>query len=195
MTILSTLASIVLLVVAIAVLCADQTTAFINKAPSPIHRCNQFLTTMSLSSSSGEDYTASEVHEMDSLIISLSLEPTDDSRRQRLAQVFATELAKADCTSRRFADLFDQVLATVGDRIQLAARKKALKAQQERNQLQESQESDNETEELEDEDRDFMGVKKSPEERQLWALVDMMVQSKTLSKKAFGQLGNKGTMQ
>ena len=141
---LSTLASVPLFIVAIAVLCADYTTAFINSFPFSIQRYNHLLTTMSLSSSSGnEDYTATEVNEMDSLIISLSLEPTDDSRRQRLANVFATELAKADC--RRFADLFDQVLAIVGDRIQLAAKKKALEAQQERNQFdeQELQDTDN----------------------------------------------------
>ena len=51
---------------------------------------------------------------------------------------------------------------------------------------------------MDDEDSqtgDFMAIGRSPDERQLWALVDMMVQSKTLSKKAFGQLGNKGTLQ
>jgi hypothetical protein len=92
--------------------------------------------------------------------------------------------------------LFDQVLAVVGDRVQLAATKKALEAQEERNQLdeQESQEKEGSRDE-ENEDGDYMGMGKSPEERQLWALVDMMVQSKTISKKAFGELGNKGTMQ
>ncbi len=135
---------------------------------------------------------------MNSLIVSLSLEPTDDSRRHRLASVFTKELAKAlakaDC--RRFSVLFDQVLAVVGDRVQLAATKKALEAQEERNQLdeQESQEKEGSRDE-ENEDGDYMGMGKSPEERQLWALVDMMVQSKTISKKAFGELGNKGTMQ
>ncbi len=100
-----------------------------------------------------------------------------------MASVFAKELAKADC--RRFSVLFDQVLAVVGDRVQLAATKKA---------LQESQEKEGSRDE-ENEDGDYMGMGKSPEERQLWALVDMMVQSKTISKKAFGELGNKGTMQ
>lgn len=36
---------------------------------------------------------------------------------------------------------------------------------------------------------------KSPEELQLWALVDMMVQSKTIVKKRNGELGSKGTFQ
>jgi hypothetical protein len=187
------LRSIVLLILSMVLLCADSATAFINSPPSKIHRFNPLLTRLSLSSSA-DDYTATEVNEMNSLIVSLSLEPTDDSRRHRLASVFAKELAKADC--RRFSVLFDQVLAVVGDRVQLAATKKALEAQEERNQLdeQESQEKEGSRDE-ENEDGDYMGTGKSPEERQLWALVDMMVQSKTISKKAFGELGNKGTMQ
>ena len=36
---------------------------------------------------------------------------------------------------------------------------------------------------------------KSPDELQLWALVDMMVQSKTIVKRRNGELGSKGTFQ
>lgn len=126
---------------------------------------------------------------MDALILSLSLEPTDTSRRQRLASVFAVELSKT-ASRRRFADLFDQVLAIVGDRVQLEAKKKAALERQTQDES-----DDEEVEESDDDSGDFMSMGKSPEERQLWALVDMMVQSKTLAKKAFGELGNKGTLQ
>lgn len=164
--------------------------------PSPF---NRQVTTLSLSSMGGDNssnratpFTAIEVQEMDSLILSLSLEPTDTSRRQRLASVFAEELAKADC--KRFADLFDQVLAIVGDRVQVNAKKKALA--QQRDAAEEQDDSTREQDEKEnDNDGDFMGMGRSPEERQLWALVDMMVQSKTIAKKKFGELGNRGTLQ
>eukprot|EP00544_Gedaniella_sp_CCMP2646_P009899 CAMPEP_0202496884 /NCGR_PEP_ID=MMETSP1361-20130828/21277_1 /ASSEMBLY_ACC=CAM_ASM_000849 /TAXON_ID=210615 /ORGANISM="Staurosira complex sp., Strain CCMP2646" /LENGTH=168 /DNA_ID=CAMNT_0049128325 /DNA_START=105 /DNA_END=608 /DNA_ORIENTATION=- len=160
------LSFIVLLILSMVLLCADSATALINSPPSKIHRFNPLLTRLSLSSSA-DDYTVTEVNEMNSLIVSLSLEPTDDSRRHRLASVFAKELDKTDC--RRFSVLFDQVLAVVGDRVQLAATKKALEAQEERNQLdeQELQEKEERRDE-ENEDGDFMGMGKSPEERQLW---------------------------
>ena len=167
-------------------LSANSVAAFIN-IPTFVHiSCKS--ATLLLQSPSGK-YTAGEVQEMDALIISLSLESTDKSRRQRLASVFAEELVKVD-TNRRFADLFDQVLAEVGDRVQVKAKKKALEKQ--RNEPEEKSTEDQVDEEN---DGDFMSMGKSPEERQLWALVDMMVQSKTLAKKAFGELGNKGTLQ
>jgi hypothetical protein len=124
-----------------------------------------------------------EVENMNSLITALSLESDDTSRRQHLATLFEEELAKPDPT--RFTDLFDKVLVTTGDRVQGEARKNAL----ENPKLAESDDDDQEAKES---DGDLM-MGKSAEEKQLWALVDMMVQSKTLVKRAFGDLGSKGT--
>jgi len=174
-------------VVVTLLLCANKTAAFVN-VPSFIRKSHQSVTTVSQLSASengSDDYTVKEVQEMDALILSLSLESTDTSRRQRVASVFAEELVKDD--SRRFADLFDQVLAIVGDRVQVEAKKKAME--------QHTDEPEETVDQKEEGNGDLMGMGKSPEERQLWALVDMMVQSKTLAKKAFGELGNKGTLQ
>lgn len=125
------------------------------------------------------EFTTEEVKAMDDLIISLSMEPTDESRRQRALQLFETELAKPNGAPKRFTDLFDAVLIVVGDRVQMAAKKRALEG----GQKAEESEGTNST-------KDFM--QRSAEERQLWALVDLMVQTKTLVKKARGTLGNNG---
>lgn len=119
---------------------------------------------------------------MNSLITALSLESDDTSRRQRLATLFEEELAKPDPT--RFTDLFDEVLVTIGYGVQREARKNAQESLKpvESNDDQEAKESDG----------DLM-TGKSPEEKRLWALVDMMVQSKTIVKRASGDLGSKGT--
>lgn len=121
---------------------------------------------------------------MNSLITALSLQSDDTSRRQRLATLFEEELAKPNPT--RFTDLFDKVLAISGDRVQGEARKNALE------NPKPVDSHDDYGQEAEESDGDLM-MGKSPEEMQLWALVDMMVQSKTLVKRAFGDLGSKGT--
>jgi hypothetical protein len=123
-----------------------------------------------------------EVQNMHTLITFLSLESDDTRRRQRLATLFEEELAKPDPT--RFTDLFDKVLAISGDRVQGDARKNAIENPNpvESNDDQEGKEPNGDL---------MMG--KSPEQKQLWALVDMMVQSKTLVKRASGNLGIKGT--
>lgn len=192
---LSALAQVLLL--SLVLLCNNECAmAFIHDTPTH-HRSKLIVSMFSSGNDSASEYTATEVREMDSLILSLSLEPTDKSRRHRLATVFAEELTKEDC--KRFADLFDQVLAIVGDRVQAKAKKKALLMQQQSNEPDEVEEEGKDEADSDgnekDDDGGFMGMGKSPEERQLWALVDMMVQSKTLSKKAFGELGNKGMMQ
>lgn len=163
-----------------------------NRAPVELHRSITFG--MSIDGEDSSIYTAIEVNEMNEFIVSLSLESSDNNRRQRLATVFAEELAKADC--KRFTDLFDKVLANVGDRVQVKAKRKALEQQRcEHYETEEAANDEVDSDSNENSDEDFMAVGKSSEERQLWALVDMMVQSKTLAKKAFGELGNKGTLQ
>ena len=126
------------------------------------------------------DFTTEEVKAMDDLIISLSMEPTDESRRERAVKIFEKELTKPNGAPKRFADLFDAVLMVVGDRVQMAAKKRALEAGP-----QSPEEADDEATRI-----DFM--QRSADERQLWALVDLMVQTKTLVKKASGTLGNNG---
>jgi hypothetical protein len=111
-----------------------------------------------------------ETEDMKELILSLSLEPTDESRRERLAELFGEALAKPNGAPKRFTDLFDKTLIEVGDRV----RKEALET-------------------LECEQNLPSDGSKSPQELQVWALIDMMVQSKTLVKKANGELGNGGT--
>lgn len=132
---------------------------------------------------------------MDNLIISLSLEPTDESRRQRLVSLFHEKLATPG--RKRFTDLFDQVLVLAGNRVQIEAQKKALESVGDSVVKKSSENAAAEKEDEEDEpemmDEELMD--KKPEEKQLWALVDMMVQSKTITKKVYGNLGTKGTFQ
>lgn len=117
---------------------------------------------------------------MEDLILSISKEPTDETRRTRLGQVFAEALARPNGAPKRFSDLFDQTLISVGDEVRGKAIAKAL-------QLQESAEPADDT------TTNTTPAEKSVEELQVWALVDMMVQSKTIVKKSSGDLGNKGT--
>lgn len=125
--------------------------------------------------------TPEEVKAMDELIISLSMEPTDESRRARAVQIFEDNLSLPNGAPKRFADLFDAVLMVVGDRVQGEAKKRALEA------------GPQTTEEAEEEATNKDWMERSADERQLWALVDLMVQTKTLVKKASGNLGNSGT--
>jgi hypothetical protein len=166
------------------VLSSSVASAFINTVRHSPHGVRRLVTYRSQSSTDDEtvEYSTKEVQNMDSLIISLSLEFDDSSRRHRLAALFAVELARPDYT--RFTLLFDQVLTIAGDRIHAEARKKAL----ENAKTAETKAGDD----VKVENDDLLAGK-SPEEKQLWALVDMMVQSKTLVKRASGDLGSKGT--
>lgn len=134
-----------------------------------------------MSSSNNEE----KAKEMENLIVSLSLEPTDESRRQRLALIFEEELAKPNGFPKDFTDSFGAALEVVGTQVQTVARETAMEM------TKNKEESD-----CEEEEEGSSGEGKAgPEGRQLWALVDMMVQSKTILKKATGDLGSKGTFQ
>lgn len=139
---------------------------------------------------------------MTELIIELSKETTDDVRRSRLQAIIVQGLKEGDADS--FSQLFQQSLEAVGNKVQAEARELAMKRYEEKDAAETINEaavasaannggdspirveSVNETSE---------GKIKSPLETQLWALVDMMVQSKTMVKKAQGQLGSKGEFQ
>jgi hypothetical protein len=133
-------------------------------------------------------YSEQEIAEMKDLIVSLSMEKTDHDRRTRVKEVFVEALARPNGMPQRFSDLFDLVLTQVGDQVQMKAKMKFF----EQKQSDEDDET-NEDGELALEDGELRI--KSPEELQLWALVDMMVQSKTIVKKRNGELGSKGTFQ
>lgn len=130
--------------------------------------------------------TPEDASNMEDLIVSLSLESTDERRRERLKSLFEEELAKTESRAHEFAESFAKALNTVGDQIQSVAREKAIQRQREAGKNDEQlTEGLGNTSERET----------SEEERQLWAMVDMMVQSKVLFKTAFGEMGSKGSFQ
>jgi hypothetical protein len=140
--------------------------------------------------SSPEEYTDTEVQEMRDLVLSLSLETDDHERRTRVKDIFHEALARPNGMPKKFTDLFDSSLIKVGEEKQAEAKKKFFEEQ--KNAKKEeviAEETDSEEE--------TVPTKrvKSPEELQLWALVDMMVQTKTIVKKASGDLGSKGEFQ
>ena len=139
---------------------------------------------------------------MRDLILSLSLEKTDHDRRTRVKEVFVEALAKPNGMPDRFSALFDKVLTQVGDEIQMEAKKKFFEQQQAEQEKEDGDDMEGDStaataaaETSDDVTEDQEERVKSPEELQLWALVDMMVQSKTIVKKRNGMLGSKGTFQ
>mmetsp|Transcript_129909 Transcript_129909/g.193382 ORF Transcript_129909/g.193382 Transcript_129909/m.193382 type:complete len:186 (+) Transcript_129909:139-696(+) len=174
--------------------------ASLGQAFLPISR--SFLPPTSLRVTS-EEYAEEEFQEMRELVLSISLEPTDHDRRTRLRDVFHEALSRPNGAPKRFTGLFDMILVKVGDEIQMEAKKKYFEKQAEEKELEvEENEKEVVVEEAEsaaanaDDPQAKKGLQfKSPEEFQLWALVDMMVQSKTIVKKSNGELGSKGTFQ
>ena len=105
-----------------------------------------------------------------------------------------------------FSALFQQALEAVGNEVQAEARVLAMQRYEETiNEeavataaaLSDDSNTNGESSPIRVEkvNETSEGTIKSPLETQLWALVDMMVQSKTMIKKAKGQLGSKGTFQ
>ena len=138
------------------------------------------------------EFTSDEIEDMNQLILSLSKESDDTIRREKLDGILDKELSEDESLSNtkcapKFAKLFQYSLDTVGQEIQTAAR---ILADQ---QMKEEQESLDSLETDIDEDRGEVKKRvKSKEELQLWALIDMMVQSKTRVARHTGQLGSKG---
>eukprot|EP00815_Leptocylindrus_aporus_P010525 CAMPEP_0116063698 /NCGR_PEP_ID=MMETSP0322-20121206/8587_1 /TAXON_ID=163516 /ORGANISM="Leptocylindrus danicus var. apora, Strain B651" /LENGTH=152 /DNA_ID=CAMNT_0003549401 /DNA_START=237 /DNA_END=695 /DNA_ORIENTATION=- len=98
--------------------------------------------------------------DVDWLVMSLSREKDDDKRRERLRAVF-----EKHGSEEGFADSFAKSIQTVGTSVQQVAREKA----QERGFDKEASE-----------DVSIELPQKTNDELQLWALVDMMVQSKLI---------------
>lgn len=119
-------------------------------------------------------YTDAQEQEMRDLIISLSLEPTDDARRTRVRDVFHEALSRPNGGPKDFCDLFDSVLISIGEEKQAEAKRKFFEDQDNSNQQQ--PEEENSVEEIESSDEPVAPREKSKDELALWALVDMMVQ-------------------
>jgi hypothetical protein len=158
-----------------------------------------------------DDFTPAEVTEMRDLIVSLSDETDDTNRRQRLQKTIEEALlhdpnsnananANANDTQpKRFTVLFSRVLTQIGEQVQHDAREKYSKENpteadkadnnddDENNNKMTSSDATKEEKKKEEEDEDETVERivreKTPEELKLWALVDMMVQSKTVFKK------------
>jgi hypothetical protein len=168
---------------------------------STVERASRYYSSMSirtstrLSASASMDYPAAEVEEMEQLILSISREATDQLRRDRLRAIFIEALSTPNGDDpQRFIDLFNQTLIIVGDRVKREAQQKFLKLQEA--EAAEKDDVDNDESSLTpppDEAAPDVPREKTPDELQLWALIDMMVQSKTIVKKESGELGNKGT--
>ena len=129
--------------------------------------------------------------------VSLSKESNDEKRREKLSNLLQKELespAEGDSTPAtepqvpRFAKLFQLSLDNVGERVQTAAREKAMARQE-----AEESSSNEAANEAKDGEEGVVERLKSEEELQLWALIDMMVQSKTAVKLHMGSLGSKGS--
>ena len=114
-----------------------------------------------------------EASNIEDLILSLSMEPTDESRREKLKSIFENIYHKETPEKANiFASQFNQAMITTGDRVQLQAANAARsKAGDDGINTQGNAEP-------------LLIGQKSDTERQLWALVDMMVQSKIIIKKA-----------
>ncbi len=156
---------------------------------------------------------------MENLIVSLSQISDDALRREKMASLFDMELAAAAAAAAastasnedgftssggdgderevpRFAQLFQVALNTIGERVQASAREVA-------STIIATNDEDDDASMAErggvgDDDNSAVKLpqstmrEKSQEEMQLWALIDMMVQSKTRVKLHMGKLGSKG---
>jgi len=138
-----------------------------------------------------DNYTPAEVTQMQDVIVSLSEETNDEARRNRLRAIVEVALAGPNGGPKRFAVLFERVLTQVGQQVQDDAREKHSQREaasdaegdgatdENAETVAESEGGDGEVGEAEDK----KPREKSPEELKLWALVDMMIQSKTMLKK------------
>ena len=113
-----------------------------------------------------------DITEMNNLIESLSLEEDDDLRRKRVAELFAKKYCDIP-----FCSLFDQQLIVMGDVVKKQAAEKMPDPPA-------SADGESKSEEPDGEQSTQQEREKSAEEKQLWALVDMMIQSKTIVKKS-----------
>ena len=158
---------------------------------------------LSSSSASEGGYSDTEIQDMRELITSLSMERNDHERRTRCKEVLHEVLDQPNGTPARFTNLFEQTLTTIGEEVQLEAKKKYFEQtvgdeSSSREEVSTVKDGSNTGDKKEKDDGDEQVVpeerEKTPEELQLWALIDLMVQSKTIIKRANGDLGSKSTL-
>lgn len=120
---------------------------------------------------------------MKTLIESMALEPSDTSRRKRVESTIEQYISDRDDgdmeQAARFATLFDGLLIGMGGEVQDRAREMAQKKAM-------SASAGSDVNGGGDNGEEAAPRKKSEEEKMLWAFIDMMVQSKSLIKKAMG---------
>lgn len=138
--------------------------------PPPLGRTSMMtITKMTL-------FEEEERTEMQQRILSLSLEESDENRRERVANLFDSKLnGESEEDAAKFTLLFGETLNELGTQIQDMARSSAAAAA--------ATSTTTETTSSGDENETPTERVKSKEEIQLWALIDMMVQSKTIVKK------------
>ena len=104
------------------------------------------------------------------MILTLSLESDDEKRRSRLSSLLEEKLKQSDdVDSAKFAHLWDTNIIQIGGEVQNEARAEAASKPTATNGDVIS-------------DRE-----KSQKEKQLWAMVDMMIQSKSIIKKIMNE--------
>jgi len=137
-----------------------------------------------------DNYTPAEVTKMQDMVVSLSQESNDETRRTRLKLIIEVGLAGPNGGPKRFAVLFDRVLTQVGEQVQREAREKYAERAADSEAGRNGDDNLSADTVLEKDESDEGGnppedkpVEKTPEELKLWALVDMMIQSKTMIKK------------
>jgi hypothetical protein len=112
-----------------------------------------------------------ETVEIRQMITEISFEKNDDIRRGRVESILLENINQNDAEAgARFAMLWDKTLIEIGGEVQNTARAQAELINKERKELEKTVEGTEKG--------------KSEGELKLWALVDMMIQSKALIKKA-----------
>ena len=141
---------------------------------SPLLRSTGGNLALRMSSSNPGKTSAEELQEMEQIIREMSRQD-DATRRERLASMFAKELAGIGVGDEPppFTALFQAALDKVGGEIQDLARKRVVEMQE----MEPTPDPDVY-------DEKYVPREKLPEEVQFQALIDMMVQSKLLVSRA-----------
>lgn len=127
-----------------------------------------------------EDDSLSLSNEIRELILTLSLESDDETRRTKLSSLLGERLQNQDNVeyAAKFAHLWDLNIIQIGGEIQNEAR---IEAEQKQSSDSSSSLEDGEKEKANGES--IAVDARSEKEKQLWSMVDMMVQSKSVIKK------------
>ena len=131
------------------------------------------------SKASINEFDSSQRDEVTSLIMSLSEEKNDDVRRNNLSSLLKERLNQENSIeAARFAVLWDTTIIEIGSKVQEEARKKA-----EESVTTECEEENINSDPEVTSNLDSTRIK-SAEELKLWAMIDMMIQSKHIIKNA-----------